>query len=65
MIKNYLKIAWRHLWRNNFFSIINIFGLALGVTLCALILFGVQNDWELTISVKAVLIDPVNSLKSE
>lgn len=37
MIKNYFKIAWRNLLHNKTFSLINIFGLALGMT-CSLII---------------------------
>ena len=44
MIKNYLKIAWRNLWRNKFFSTINILGLALGMACSVLILLWVQNE---------------------
>lgn len=44
MIKNYLKIAWRNLWRNKFFSAINIVGLALGMACSVLILLWVQNE---------------------
>jgi len=44
MIKNYIKIAWRNLWRNKFFSTINIFGLALGMACSVLILLWVQNE---------------------
>jgi len=44
MIKNYLKIAWRNLWRNKFFSIINISGLALGMACSILIILWVQNE---------------------
>src|SRR5580692_2586400 len=44
MIKNYLKIAWRNLWRNKFFSAINISGLALGMACSILILLWVQNE---------------------
>jgi ABC-type antimicrobial peptide transport system permease subunit len=44
MIKNYLKIAWRNLWRNKFFSSINIVGLALGMACSILILLWVQNE---------------------
>ncbi|CAN5341403.1 ABC transporter permease [soil metagenome] len=44
MIKNYLKIAWRNLWRNKFFSTINIVGLALGMACSVLILLWVQNE---------------------
>lgn len=37
MVKNYLKIAWRNLLHNKTFSLINIFGLALGMT-CSLVI---------------------------
>ena len=33
MIKNYFKIALRHLAKNKIFSVINVFGLALGMSL--------------------------------
>lgn len=38
MIKNYLKIAWRNLFKHKVFSFINIIGLALGMASCLLIL---------------------------
>ena len=38
MLKNYFKIAWRNLWRNRIFSLINLFGLALGITAFVFIL---------------------------
>ena len=44
MIKNYLKIAWRNLFRNKFFSTINILGLALGLACSLLILLWVQSE---------------------
>ncbi|GAA4803044.1 ABC transporter permease [Olivibacter ginsenosidimutans] len=31
MVKSYFKIAWRNLWRNKAFSLINIIGLSLGM----------------------------------
>ncbi|NLU95786.1 ABC transporter permease [Chitinophaga sp. Ak27] len=34
MLKNYLKIAWRNLWRNKIFSLINVLGLTVGLTAC-------------------------------
>lgn len=34
MFQNYLKIAFRNLWRNKAFSAINIVGLALGIAAC-------------------------------
>ncbi|UCE20933.1 MAG: ABC transporter permease [Candidatus Aminicenantes bacterium] len=38
MFKNYLKIAYRNLIKHKSFSLINIFGLSLGITCCILIL---------------------------
>src|SRR5580700_4275781 len=32
MLKNYLKIAFRNLWRHRVFSFINIMGLTVGMT---------------------------------
>jgi putative ABC transport system permease protein len=37
MLKNYLKIAFRNLYRNKIFSIINISGLSIGLCTCLLI----------------------------
>ena len=37
MIKNYLKSAWRNLWKNKTFSAINIFGLSVGIAAFLLI----------------------------
>jgi putative ABC transport system permease protein len=44
MIRNYLKTAWRNLWKNKSFSAINILGLALGLACSLLILLWVQNE---------------------
>ncbi|WP_338875156.1 ABC transporter permease [Spirosoma sp. SC4-14] len=38
MLTNYFKIAWRNLIRNKAFSAINIWGLAIGIAACLLIL---------------------------
>lgn len=38
MIRNYLKTAWRNLWKNRGYSILNIGGLAMGMTAGFLIL---------------------------
>lgn len=38
MIKNYFKIAWRNIQRHKGYSAINIFGLAIGIAACLLIL---------------------------
>ncbi|MFI5160311.1 MAG: ABC transporter permease [Sphingobacteriales bacterium] len=37
MFKNYLKVAFRGLWKNKFSSAINIFGLSIGLSSCLLI----------------------------
>ena len=44
MLKNYLKIALRNLWKNKSFSFINIFGLALGMACSLLIMLWVQDE---------------------
>ncbi|WP_114752109.1 ABC transporter permease [Pleomorphovibrio marinus] len=38
MLKNYLKISYRTLWKNKVFSAINIVGLAIAMSACLLIL---------------------------
>src|SRR5689334_14282770 len=44
MIKNYFKTAWRNIVRNKAFSVINIMGLALGLTCSLLIMLWVQDE---------------------
>ena len=44
MIKNYLKVAWRNLARNKTFSIINIAGLAIGLSCFLLIALYVLDE---------------------
>jgi len=44
MFSNYLKTALRNLIRNKFYSAINIFGLAIGITACVLIMLYVQSE---------------------
>lgn len=34
MLRNYFKIAWRNLIKNKIYSLVNIFGLALGMAAC-------------------------------
>lgn len=46
MLKNYFIIAWRNLWRNKSFSIINLSGLAIG--LCCFLLIGMYVTDELS-----------------
>ncbi len=38
MFRNYMKTAWRNLWKNKVYSAINIVGLATGMAACILIL---------------------------
>src|SRR5215212_9699573 len=44
MVKNYLKIAWRNLVKNKTFSIINIAGLAIGLSCFLLIALYVLDE---------------------
>ena len=44
MLKNYLKIAVRYLFKHKAYSLINITGLAVGVSCCILILLYVQDE---------------------
>jgi putative ABC transport system permease protein len=44
MFKNYLKVALRNLWKNKSFSAINIFGLAVGLATCLLIVLYVADE---------------------
>ncbi|MEQ9438241.1 MAG: ABC transporter permease [Cyclobacteriaceae bacterium] len=44
MLRSYLKIAYRNLLKNKVFSLINIFGLAIGMVACLLILQYVQYE---------------------
>jgi putative ABC transport system permease protein len=37
MLRNYLKTAWRNLWKHKAFTFINIMGLSVGMTACFLI----------------------------
>ena len=44
MFKNYIKIAWRNLWKNKGYSALNIFGLAIGITCATLIFLWVEDE---------------------
>jgi putative ABC transport system permease protein len=44
MFKNYVKIAWRNLWRNKLYSFINLAGLAVGLAVCMLIMLYVAHE---------------------
>jgi ABC-type antimicrobial peptide transport system permease subunit len=44
MFKNYLKVAFRNLWKNRGFSLINITGLAIGMASAMLIMLWIQDE---------------------
>jgi len=44
LLKNYIITALRNLWRNKFFSFINIFGLSLGIGCCMLIFLFAKDE---------------------
>jgi putative ABC transport system permease protein len=44
MFKNYLKITLRHIRKNKGFSLLNVFGLALGLTCALLILLWIEDE---------------------
>ena len=45
MFKNYFKIAWRNLIKNKVFSLINILGLTIGITVCMMIFLFIMNEF--------------------
>ncbi|MGK9127371.1 ABC transporter permease [Olivibacter sp. SA151] len=44
MLKNYFKTAWRNLWKNKFYSLLNILGLAIGMAVCIVIILFVNYE---------------------
>jgi len=44
MFTNYLKTAFRNLWRNKTFSLLNIIGLAIGISCAAIIFLWVEDE---------------------
>ncbi|MDQ3277714.1 MAG: ABC transporter permease, partial [Bacteroidota bacterium] len=44
MFRNYVKVAFRNLWKNKGYSAINIFGLAAGLATCLLIFIFVMDE---------------------
>src|SRR6202012_2820543 len=44
MLSNYFKIAWRTILRHKGYSVINLLGLALGMTCCLFILLWVRDE---------------------
>jgi len=45
MLKNYFTVAIRYLYNQKIYSLINIFGLSVGMACCLLILAFVRNEW--------------------
>src|SRR5688572_12468788 len=45
MFRNYLKIAWRSLWKNKTMAFINILGLVTGITCCLLIGLYIRHEY--------------------
>lgn len=45
MLKNYIKIAIRSLWKSKAHSLINIGGLGLGIAVCLLIMLFLRDEW--------------------
>src|SRR5262245_25561374 len=46
MIRHYLKIAARNLWKNKVFSSINLIGLTAGIAACMLIGLFIMDEWK-------------------
>lgn len=44
MLRNYFTIACRNLWKNKFFSAINLVGLAIGIAACLLTFFFIRYE---------------------
>lgn len=44
MLRNYIVVAWRNLLRYKLYSLINVVGLAVGMTCCILMLLWVQDE---------------------
>ena len=45
MVRNYIIIAWRNLWKHKLSSLINIIGLGLSIACCILIALFVREEW--------------------
>ena len=44
MLRNYIKTAWRNLVKNKFYTVLNVFGLSIGLAVGLLILLYVQDE---------------------
>src|ERR1043165_6968956 len=45
MFKNYFKTAWRNLLKSKLFSLVNILGLTIGITVCMMIYLFILNEF--------------------
>jgi putative ABC transport system permease protein len=45
MIKNYFLLAFKNLWKQKLFSLINILGLTIGITCCLMIFLFIMNEF--------------------
>ena len=45
MIINYLKIAWRTIYKSKSFSLINIFGLSISMSVCLLVIMLIADQY--------------------
>ncbi len=45
MLKSYWKVAWRNLLKSKIFSLINILGLTIGITVCLMIYLFILNEF--------------------
>lgn len=45
MLKNFLKVAWRNLYKNKSFSFIHILGLTIGITVCMMIFLYITKEF--------------------
>lgn len=44
MLRNYILVAIRHVWKDKFYTFLNIFGLAIGITCFILILLFIRDE---------------------
>ena len=65
MFKNYLKVAFRNLFKEKVFSCINVFGLAIGIASFLLILQYVVFERSYDNFHPAANLNPVDSLRYE
>ena len=57
MIRNYIKVAIRHLLRNKGITAINVAGLAIGMACCILIVLFIQKRPQGLFALKGRVID--------